>query len=135
MHASRSGLQLGDVGVDPLAQGNLVELVEHGFVEPLDDAVGLWAARLGAAVVDVLDREVELVVVRLRGGAILGASVGQHPAQLDAMLVEERHDTVVEQIGGGDRGLPVVELGETHLAVGVDEGLLVDAPTPFKVAT
>jgi hypothetical protein len=40
--------------------------------------------------------------------------------------VEERHHAIVQQVGGGDRGLAVVELGEGHLRIGVDEGLLVD---------
>ena len=50
------------------------------------------------------------------------------------MLLEERHHPVVEQIGGGERGLAVVELGEADLGVGVDEGLLVDAPDALERA-
>jgi len=103
-------------------------------VEPLDDAVGLRASRLGAAVVDVLDREVEFVFVGLGGAAVFGAAVGQHPAQLEFLLVEEGHDAIVEQIGRGDRGLAVIKLGEAELAVGVDEGLLVDAPDTLQRA-
>ena len=47
-------LQLRDIAVDPLAESDLIELVEHGLVEPLDDAVGLRAAGLGPAVVDAV---------------------------------------------------------------------------------
>ena len=43
------------------------------------------------------------------------------------MLLEERQHSVVEDLGGGDRRLAVIELGEGHLGVGVDEGLLIDA--------
>ena len=50
------------------------------------------------------------------------------------MLVVERHHPVVEELGGGDRRLAVVELGEGDLGVGVDEGLLVDAPDPLQRA-
>ena len=39
---------------------------------------GLRALGLGAAVIDVLDGEVELVFVAL-GAAKLGAAIGQHP--------------------------------------------------------
>ena len=35
-------------------------------------------------------------------------------------------------IGGGDRRLAVIELGEADLGVGVDEGLLVDAADAFQ---
>ena len=50
-------------------------------MEPLADAVGLRALGLGAGVIDVLDGEIELVVVMLGIAAILGAAIGQHPAQ------------------------------------------------------
>ncbi len=82
----------------------------------------------------------------LRGAAILGAAIGQHAGQLDPVLIEERHHAVVQQVGGGDRGLAVPrvpaapgprtgsELGERHLGVGVDAGLLVDPPHPLERA-
>ena len=50
------------------------------------------------------------------------------------MGVIERHDAIVNEIGGGDRRLAVVELGEGDLGIGVDERLLVDAPDPLHVA-
>ena len=95
-------------------------------MEALDDAVGLRALGLGPAVVDVLDGEVELVLVAVVRATIFGAPVGQHPLQHDAVLVVERDHPVVQQVGGGERGLAVVQLGEADLGVGVDEGLLVD---------
>ena len=42
------------------------------------------------------------------------------------MLLEEGDDAIVEEIGGGQRGLSVVKLGEPDLGVGVDKGLLID---------
>ena len=117
-------LQLIDAGVDAFAERHLIELLQDGFVEALTDAVGLRASRLGAAVVDVLHGEVELIFVRLGSAAEFRAAIGQHAAELDVVLVEERHHTVVEQVGGGDWGLAVIQLGERHLRVGVDEGLL-----------
>ena len=115
------GLQLLDAGVDALAEGDLVELVQQRFVKALADPVGLRTAGLCAAVIDVLDGEVELVFVGLRGAAVLGAPIGQHAGQLDPALVEERHHPIIEQVGRGDRGLAVVELGERHLGVGIDD--------------
>src|SRR6266851_3094441 len=55
-----------------LAERQAVELVQDGAMEALADAVGLRAFRLGAGVVDVLDREVELVFVAV-AAAELGA--------------------------------------------------------------
>ena len=54
------GLQLLDRAVDLAPEGDAVELVQHRPVEALDDAVGLRAFGFGAAVVDVLDGEIEL---------------------------------------------------------------------------
>ena len=107
-----------------------VELVQHCFVEALDDSIGLRALGLGSGVVHILDREIELVLVVLRVSAIFRASVGQHAAQPDLVLIIEGHHTVVEEIGRGERGLAIVELSEGDLGIGVDEGLLVDAPDP-----
>jgi hypothetical protein len=58
--------------------------------------------------------------------AILGAAIGQDPAERDLVLIEERDHPVVQQLGGGDRSLAVVQLGKSHLGIGVDEGLLID---------
>ena len=71
------GLQLVDRVVDLLTEGNPVELVEDGAMEALANAIGLRALGLGAAVVDVLNGEIELVFVAL-GAAKLGAAIGQH---------------------------------------------------------
>ena len=59
------GLQLVDRVVDLLAEGDAVEFIEDGAMEALANAIGLWALGLGAAVVDVLDGEIELVFVAL----------------------------------------------------------------------
>ena len=55
------GVQLLNPPVDLFAERDAVELVEQGAMEALADSVGLRAFSLGPGVVDVLDREVELV--------------------------------------------------------------------------
>ena len=59
------GLQLLNRLVDLLAEGDPVELVEDGAMEALANTIGLRAFGLGAAVVDVLDGQIELVLVAL----------------------------------------------------------------------
>ena len=103
-------------------------------MKTLEDPVGLRALHLGAGMIDVLHRQVELVLVPLGGAAILGAAVGQHPTQWDALLVEEWNHSVVEKIGRNQRGLAIVELGEGQFGVGVEEGLLIDATDAFECA-
>jgi hypothetical protein len=70
--------------IEPVTvSGDAVELVQHGFVEAFADAIGLRALSLGARVVDVLDREIELVLVPLWVATVLAAAIGQHTQQLD----------------------------------------------------
>src|SRR6266568_1173382 len=73
------GLQLVDRTIHLFAEGDAVELVEHGLVEALADAVGLRALGLGPRMVDVLDGKIELVLVMLWIAAIFRAPIGQHP--------------------------------------------------------
>jgi hypothetical protein len=72
------GLKLLDGPIDLFAERHPVELVEQRPMETLADSICLRAFGLGAAVIDVLDREIELVFVAL-GAAELGATIGQHP--------------------------------------------------------
>jgi hypothetical protein len=60
-------------------------------------------------VIDVLDRKVELVFVRV--ATILAAAVGQYAQKLDVVLLEQRYRPIIEQICRSDRCLAVVELG------------------------
>jgi hypothetical protein len=121
------GLQLVERVIDLLAERDPVELVEHSAMKALADSVRLRALGLGAAVIDVLDREVELVVVAF-AAAEFGATVSQHPRQPDAVLVIERQHPIVEDLGRGDRRFAVIEFGEGDLGIGIDEGLLIDPP-------
>src|SRR5437660_12572672 len=127
------GLQFLDRAIDLFTERHPIELVEQRAMEALADAVGLWALGLGAAVIDVLDRQVELVLVAFPA-AELGAAIGQHPAQPDAVLIVERHHPIVEDLGGGDWRLAVIELGEGHLGVGIDKGLLINPPDALQRA-
>ena len=77
-------LQFVDAAVDLLAEGDLVELVQDGLLEPLADAIRLRALRPGSRVIHVLDGQVELILVPLGTAAELGAAVGQDPQQRDA---------------------------------------------------
>jgi len=119
----------------PFAERDTIELVERGLVEAFTNAVRLRALGLGARVIDVLDREIELVFVPFGIAAELAAAVSQHAQELDLVLLEERQHTVIEQIGRRDRRFAVVELSKADLGVGVDEGLLVDASNTLQIAS
>ena len=106
------GLQLCDRSIKLFPKGDAVELVQHGLVEPLHDAIGLRAFGFRAGVIDVLDGEIELVLVML-GIAAISVPRSVSTLQLDAFLVEEGNDAIVQEIGGGQRRLAIVELGES----------------------
>src|SRR6266568_1350346 len=55
-------------------------------------------------------------------------------AQLGIVLLEEWQYPVVQQVGRGDRRLAVIQLAESDLGIGVDEGLLVDPPDALEIA-
>src|SRR5262244_2507326 len=112
--------QLLDAVVDLLAERDAIELIQYSAMEALTDSIGLRALGLGAAVINVLDREVELVFMAL------GPAIGQHARQPDTVLVIERHHPVVEDLGSRDRGLAVIEFGKADLGVCVDDSLLID---------
>src|SRR5262249_2152945 len=92
------------------------------LVEAFTDAVRLRVLGLGARVIDVLDREIQLVLVPFGVAAELAAAVSQHAQELDIVLLEEWQHTVIEQIGRRDGRLAVVELGKAYLGAGVDKG-------------
>lgn len=49
------GLQFFRREVEPSAEGDLIELLQDGFVEAFADSVGLRMAGLGLGVLDVVD--------------------------------------------------------------------------------
>src|SRR5688572_16125108 len=55
------GLEGIDAVVEPAAHRRLEELLEHGAVEALDEAVGLGAADPGLPVLDVVQGQVKLI--------------------------------------------------------------------------
>jgi hypothetical protein len=73
-----------------LRKGDAVKFVERGLVEAFTDTIGLRALGLGARVIDVLDREIQLVLVPLGIAAEPAAAVSQHAQELDIVLLEER---------------------------------------------
>ena len=103
-------------------------------MEPLADAVGLRAFHLGSGVVDILDRQVELIFVTIVGTAILCATIGQDPIDADRMVVEERDHPIVEDVGRGQWRLDQIELGEANLGIGVNHRLLIDPPDTLQRA-
>jgi hypothetical protein len=62
-------------------------------------------------------------------------AIGEDATQGNGVVFEEGQHAIVQQVGRGDRGLLGAQLGEADLGVGLDERVLVNAPTPFRVPT
>ena len=61
------------------------------------------------------------------------APIRQNPRQRHVLLFEPGNHPVIEQIGGNQRILAVVEFDEGDIAVSVDDDLLVDASGAFDL--
>ena len=59
------------------AKGNLIKLIEDGFVEAFADTVGLRRFDLCFRMVNVFDRQVKLVFVMLPIAAVFRAAISQ----------------------------------------------------------
>ncbi len=103
-------------------------------MKSLADAVGLGRLGLGFGVVDVFDGQIELVFMVTDGATKLGTPVGQDAQQGNLLFFEPGQDPVVEQVCGRERIAVGMQLGESHFAVGVDKGLLVNPADSFDRA-
>src|SRR6202021_487207 len=86
------GLKFGDRSIDLLAEDDAIELIEHRLVEPLNDPIGLGPLGCGVRMVDILERQIELVFVMLGVAAIFRAAIGQHAAEPYLAGIIERRD-------------------------------------------
>jgi hypothetical protein len=138
-----------DRRMDVLAEG---VAVERGLAIPLDDARDLRAPGLGAheasqrfrqaklngmaagGRVDALGSEEEFAFVAAVGAALFGAATGENTPRYGDVLRVDGQDKAVSEIGGHDRRLAIMDLGEAGLGIGVDEGLPIDPADPFQRA-
>jgi hypothetical protein len=59
-------------------------------------------SRFGFCMLNIIDRQVQLVVVRFRFAAIFGAAVGEHANDAHALFVHERQYAIIEQISSSE---------------------------------
>jgi len=51
-------LELFNTAIDMFSKSHLVELVEDGFMEPLNDSIGLWVTCFCTSVVNIVERQI-----------------------------------------------------------------------------
>ena len=84
------------MGEKGIASGFAVMGVAAAIIVPFTDFIRLWGLRLGARMVDILHRQIQLLFVLLDIAAVFGTAIGQHPKQLHALVLEERQNPVVQ---------------------------------------
>ena len=89
-------LQFSKRGVDLLPERDPIELIEHGLMEPLHDAVSLGTFHLGAGMVNILDRSRQLICLTSGTATIFRAPIGEDPTQRDLLFLKERHYLIIE---------------------------------------
>ena len=71
------GLQFLQRGVQLAPEGHPVKLIQNRFVESFTDAICLWVKRLGFGVLNVIECQVQLVIMRLWFAAVFRAPIGE----------------------------------------------------------
>ncbi len=89
-------LQFSKRGVDLLPERDPIELIEHGLMEPLHDAVSLGTFHLGAGMVNILDRSRQLILMTIGTATVLRAPIGENPTQRHLVFLKERHHLIIE---------------------------------------
>ena len=87
-------LELLDRPVYLLPERDPVELIECRLVEPFTDSIGLRTLGFRPGVIDVVQRQVELVLVPLDVSAVLSAAIRQDPAQSSSIILTTVTDVV-----------------------------------------
>lgn len=119
-------LDFVDRDVEGLSALDPEALVQQRAVHALDETVGSRRGDLGVAVLDVLQRQQQLVGMTFGLAAELATVVGQYRFDGNPERVVERQHPLVQQIARRDRHLETVALGERQAAEGVDDHLDVD---------
>ena len=57
---------------------------------------------------------------------IFRAPIGEDPTQRDLLFLKERHYLIIESSSSRQSRFPIVEFGNRYLALGINEGLLID---------
>ena len=91
-------------------------------------------ADLGFALFNALQTQVQLILVIFGSSFVFGAAIGQDAQQWYSLFLKEGEDTIIQNVCGSDGSLARIQLGKSHPAVGVNEGLLIYPAYPLDIA-
>lgn len=108
--------------------------IQEGTVQAFDVAVGLRAANLGGAVLDLLELQEQLIGMFVGPAAELSSVVRQYRGDPGIVRLEGRDDVVVHDVHGGHRQLGGIEPPPGVAGEAVDDGLQIDLADTFEAA-
>jgi hypothetical protein len=103
-------LEFIQVAIELFAERDLIELLQNGLVEALRNPVGLRMPGLGFGVVDVINRQIQLVIMLFDLAAIFGAPIRQDTQHGQSVGLIEWQHFVIQQIRCRDRRFAVYSL-------------------------
>jgi len=123
-------LQLPDRAVELGSEGDLIELLVDGSVEPFDETVRPRVTDFGVSVDDPIfpERLLETMLLSPPAGCKFGSIVREHVSHRDAAGVL---DNFVEEVHGGGGGLIGKDFRPTVAGAGINTGHLIDSTDPF----
>lgn len=77
---------------------NLVKLLQDCFMQPLIYTIDLWMTDFSFGMLDVIQRQIELVIVRFRSATVFCTALSEHSNQSHFLLGEERQYPVIQQL-------------------------------------
>ncbi len=83
---------------------------------------------LSSCVLNIIERQEELIVVRVLASAVLCSPIGENTKQGHLVLLKKRQHSVIEDVSRCDRHLLHVHLGTGHLRIRINERMLIDLP-------
>ena len=89
-------LQLFNRAVDLAPERDLIKLLQNGFMEAFADPISLRMSNLRLGVLNVIEGQVALLIVRFRPAAIFGTTVGQNLASFGNVPLQ-RQETLLER--------------------------------------
>ncbi len=81
----------------------------------------------------VLYSQIQLILMVFSVTTIFSSSIGKHTHQFQVMLLEKRHNSVIEHIGSDKRIFPVIQLGKSDFGVSINDSLLINMSDTFDV--
>ena len=122
------------VRVDLLTESNSIELIQDRLVDPLTYAVCLGTFGLGLRMLDLIELQIDLVRVPVRGPAEL-CSRSVRILKIGISCASKKGTTrSLRRSADCNRNLGIVDLGEGDRRMGVNDSLLINSSDTLQIA-